>query len=195
MIYYIYILENQINNKIYVGQTNNILKRRREHKSRKNKTPLYCAIQKYGFDNFKMFIIEKFDNISDVDNAEEFWIKFLQTQNRDIGYNLATGGKVNRGFKHSDKFKKEQSERKKIYYITNKPHNYGKTTSEDIKNNLSNMWAGEKSLNDEFTNKQVKEIRELYSTNKYSQTKLAEIYQTSTFTISEIVRYKRYKLI
>lgn len=64
----------------------------------------------------------------------------------------------------------------------------------DARNNLSQVFSGEKSLNAKFSNEEVKEIRRLYSTGKYTQTELSRTYNTSTFTISEIMRYKRYKL-
>jgi group I intron endonuclease len=192
------VLQNKINNKIYVGQTNNLAKRRREHKAKDRlftkRSPLYQSIQKYGFENFEMIPIEEHTSEEAVDEAEEFWIQFFQSRNREFGYNLAEGGKVNRGFKHSEEFKQEQSERKIEYYKTHKPHNYGAAMTTDAKDNLSKIFSGEKSLNAKFSNEQVKEMRRLYATGEYTQTELAQIYHTSTFTMSEIVRYKRYKL-
>lgn len=194
MTYHIYILQNKVNYKIYIGQTNNLNKRRREHKAKDRLTtkrsPLYQAIQKYGFDNFEMIELENFKSPLEADESEEFWIQFFESRNREFGYNLAAGGKVNRGFNHSEKFKKEQSERKIIYYTTHKPHNYGVPMTDEAKNNLSKKWSGEKSLNAKFSNDQIKEIRNLYNNENYSQTQLAKMYFTSNFTISEIVRYK-----
>lgn len=199
MTYYIYVLRNKINDKIYVGQTTNLAKRRREHKAKDRvstkRSPLYQSIQKYGFENFEMISIEEFESPSETDDAEEFWIQYFQSRNRDIGYNLAAGGRVNRGFKHSEKFKREQSDRKIAYYTTHKPHNYGVSMTADAKNNLSQIFAGEKASAAKFSNEQVKEIRRLYVTGEYTQTELAHVYNTSSFTISEIVRYKRYKLV
>jgi len=116
-MHYIYILRNKVNDKIYVGQTNNLKKRFIEHKAkdrlRTKGTPLYCAIHKYGFYNFEMIEIESHENYIDSDDAEEFWIQLFQSRNREIGYNLSIGGRVNRGFKHSDEFKKNKSEQMK----------------------------------------------------------------------------------
>lgn len=61
----IYKIENNINNKIYIGKAKNILKRWKAHKGfeRKrypNKT-LYKAFDKYGIENFDFSIIEKCD--------------------------------------------------------------------------------------------------------------------------------------
>lgn len=173
MTYYIYILQNTINLKIYVGQTNNLKKREREHRAKdriktKN-SPLYQAIKKYGFDKFKMIPIESFDSISEVDDAEIFWIQFFQSRNREFGYNLAEGGCVNRGFKHSDKWKKEQSKRKK----------------ELFKNKLSNMAK--------LTMNEVKEIRSLFIKENISYRKLANMYNTNRITIKRIINNLIYK--
>lgn len=141
MTYHIYILQNKINYKIYIGQTNNLNKRRREHKAKDRfttkRSPLYQAIQKYGFDKFEMIELENFESPLEADESEEFWIQFFQSRNRESGYNLSIGGRVNRGFKHSEKFKKEQSERKLIYYTTHKSHNYGIPMTDEAKSNLS----------------------------------------------------------
>lgn len=197
MPYYIYILQNKTNNKIYVGQTNNPAKRRREHKAKDRfftkGTPLYNAIKKYGFDSFEMTIIEEFTTPEESDEAEEFWIQFFQSRNMDLGYNIAQGGRVNRNFKHTQQFKEEKSKQMKNYYLTHKPHNFGKETPNEIKQKLSNLWDGEKALTAKFTNEQIKEIRKLYATGNYSQSELARKYEVSSFTMSEIVRYKRYK--
>lgn len=199
MTYYIYVLQNKINNKIYVGQTNNLNKRRREHKAKdriiSKHSPLYQAIQKYGFDNFEMTTIETFHLSSDADDAEEFWIQFFESKNRKFGYNLASGGRVNRGFKHSEEFKKQQSKRKIIYYKDHKAHNYGIPMSVDAKHNLSQKCGGIQSSNSEFTSEEVKDIRILYSSGQYSQTELAKIHNVAVSTIGQIVKYKSYKYI
>lgn len=197
MIYYIYVLQNKINNKIYVGQTNNLSKRKREHKAKDRLhtkgTPVYHAIAKYGFDNFIMTSIEEHDNTSDTDESEEFWIQFFQSRKRDFGYNLAEGGHVNRGFKHSDEFKKQKSIQMKEFFKTHKPHNYGKEVTKELKEHLSNMWDGEKSLNAKFNNKQIKDIRRMYTIDLVSQSEIARRYGVSSTTISAIVKYKTYK--
>lgn len=53
---YLYKIINSVNNKIYIGITNNLDSRWRSHKftSLSNSRPLYCAIRKYGIENFTM---------------------------------------------------------------------------------------------------------------------------------------------
>lgn len=67
--------------------------------------------------------------------------------------------------------------------------------TDEAKNNLSQKWSGEKSPNAKFSSEQIREIRNLYATEQFSQTQLANKYNTSIFTISEIVRFKRYKSV
>lgn len=62
----IYKITNLTNNKVYIGQSINILKRFRDHKqiafdkrSHCYDYPLYRAIRKYGIENFKFEIIEE----------------------------------------------------------------------------------------------------------------------------------------
>ena len=64
-INYIYCYTNKQNGKKYVGQTNNIKRRYRQHKedsftnyndARYNQA-IHCAITKYGLDNFEFEIL------------------------------------------------------------------------------------------------------------------------------------------
>jgi hypothetical protein len=54
---------------------------------------------------------------------------------------------------------------------------------------------GELSVRSKTTNEQAKEIRKLYATGDYTQTKLAKMFDLAQVTISRIVTYKRYKPI
>lgn len=77
--------------KKYIGQTVQSLKQRaRNGKGYKNCGLFYKAIQKYGFENFQVQILEEAP-INLLDEKEKEWISFLNTQ-RPNGYNLAVGG-------------------------------------------------------------------------------------------------------
>jgi len=55
--------------------------------------PIIRAIHKYGFNNFKIEIIQ--DNIlnkDDLDSLEKYYIKFYNATNKDYGYNVELGG-------------------------------------------------------------------------------------------------------
>lgn len=108
----IYYIENQINNKKYIGQSNNIKDRWRRHISELNKNKhhndyLQKSWNKYGENNFVFEIIE-YCSIENLDDREQYWINFYNTMDRDFGYNLKTGGQ-NGGSVMSDETKEKMS--------------------------------------------------------------------------------------
>lgn len=97
-MYYIYKITNLINNKIYIGLTNNFNHRVLQHKSAaktgKYNYPLYNSINKYGENNFRFEIIDKTLSKDEIVEKEIYWIKFYDSQNESIGYNLRGGGEI-----------------------------------------------------------------------------------------------------
>lgn len=91
---YIYLIENKINNKKYVGKTTYSLKRRFAEHVRNIKKhpdrPLYRAMNKYGKDNFEIRELECCD-ISLLEEREKYWISYFNTYLGD-GYNATYGG-------------------------------------------------------------------------------------------------------
>lgn len=60
----IYKYTNKINNKIYIGMSNDIMRRKYEHQSMANcgdNIYFHRALAKYGSDNFTFEVIETFD--------------------------------------------------------------------------------------------------------------------------------------
>ena len=88
---YIYLITNNINNKKYVGKTEqSIQKRFLEHctDSKKfSKRPLYRAMTKYGVENFSISLLEETQY---PEEREIFWIKELDSYHS--GYNATLGG-------------------------------------------------------------------------------------------------------
>jgi hypothetical protein len=90
---YIYLITNNVNNKVYVGKTEeSIQKRFQEHcadskKERNKNRPLYRAMNKYGVENFTISLLEE---TSQPEIREEFWIE--QKQSYHNGYNATRGG-------------------------------------------------------------------------------------------------------
>lgn len=104
---YIYKIVNNVNGKTYVGQTISSIKQRlRQHKhsALTKKTYLYNAMNKYGFENFKIEEIDTANTIEELNNKEIYWIKELNTKYPN-GYNIADGGNGVKGFKHSQETK------------------------------------------------------------------------------------------
>ena len=83
----IYKIRNKINNKIYIG------------KSIENNPNYFgsgisitMAIKKHGKNNFEKDILEKCENLEELNEKEKFWIKEYNSTNRKTGYNIAEGG-------------------------------------------------------------------------------------------------------
>ena len=92
----IYKITNQINNKVYIGQSRDIEKRLANHKTylRGNyhyNTYLQNSYNKYGEKNFK-FEILKICKTKYLDRFEKLYIKIYDAINLDNGYNLEKGG-------------------------------------------------------------------------------------------------------
>ena len=111
----IYLIRNDVNRKIYIGQSTSIKRRIAEHlrsaqpekyckkSERDSQTPIHQAMQKYGIENFSIMILESCDQ-SQLNEKEKYWIKHFDSNNLDIGYNLTDGGQNNfalKGEKHS----------------------------------------------------------------------------------------------
>lgn len=89
----IYKVTNQLNNKVYIGQSEDIYKRWEAHKVRayneKYQYKFYEAVRKYGLENFVFTIIELCD-FERLDEREQYWIKYYDSYNN--GYNSTEGG-------------------------------------------------------------------------------------------------------
>lgn len=87
----IYKIQNIQNNKIYIGQSNNIKRRFQEHKT-KGKTsriPVDLAIEKYGVENFTFEVVEEV-NQENLNEKESYWIQYYDSKEK--GYNCSIGG-------------------------------------------------------------------------------------------------------
>lgn len=89
---YIYKITNDINNKVYIGQTTYSLEERwKHHIADASRYPykIYRAINKYGIEHFQIQLIEECPN-EDLDKKEIYWIgKYNSYEN---GYNSTLGG-------------------------------------------------------------------------------------------------------
>lgn len=113
-MYYIYVYINKINGHKYVGQTNNLQRRIREHRScAKNPNAssyndlIHRKINQYGEENFDIQILEKIyiDDIDLVNKQEQYWIQKLESfRGTGKGYNSDYGGSK----KHSSVLTEEQ---------------------------------------------------------------------------------------
>lgn len=98
----IYKITNNINGKIYIGQSINIQQRWSQHKWEYKKegrleynSILHKAFRKYGIENFSFEIVEKCSPDL-LDKKEKYWISLMNTLQPN-GYNIMEGGQKNRG--------------------------------------------------------------------------------------------------
>ncbi len=89
----IYVLENTINDKLYVGQTVNSFEDRFKSHQKLNSSLISRSICKYGWDNFNQYMYIIPENLLDY-----FEIEMIKKTNSlfPIGYNLEAGGRGGR---------------------------------------------------------------------------------------------------
>lgn len=118
----IYLFINSLNNKSYVGKSNNLYVRLTKYfssnylNSNKNKMAICAAILKYGINNFKLYILEIIENETNLSEKENYWYKLIKPS-----YNIQS---------ILDPFKGENHYR------------FGKTLPNSIKLKISNTLKG-----------------------------------------------------
>ena len=168
---YIYKVTNLINGKIYIGK----------HKSSKFDKYYYGsgkiilrALKKYGKENFSIQVLEDGDSEEDLIAKERKWIKYFDSTNSDIGYNILEGGEnpIYFGEQHPmyGKHHTEEANNKNRLAHIGKHHseetkkkisegNKGKTISEEHKKKISEANKG-RVLGDRLTDAGRKRISE-----------------------------------
>lgn len=92
---YIYKIINDINQKVYIGQTKRTIERRwSEHQKYANeedsKSKLYLAMKEIGINHFKIEPIEQIYGVEERNIREKYWIKYYNSFYD--GYNSTRGG-------------------------------------------------------------------------------------------------------
>lgn len=100
MEYYIYLIENKITSKKYIGYTKLPVKKRwKQHSSRALNTcintPFYNAIRKYGTSSWSIDILQVENSAERAKNSEIYFIEKYNTFYE--GYNATKGGDGNNG--------------------------------------------------------------------------------------------------
>jgi predicted GIY-YIG superfamily endonuclease len=127
----VYKLTNTINNKIYIGQTTNLINRLNQYRNnnplndKKSKYEMMYEVYKYGFNVFDLEIVDTANSKEELWEKERLWISQLNATNPLIGYNKKTGGAggilnpesrekmsiSSRSFRHSEEEKQRRSKR------------------------------------------------------------------------------------
>lgn len=89
----VYKIVNIINNKIYIGSSINVVKRKSQHfsefRNNTHKNPYFQkSFNKYGEENFKFEVIEFVEDKTKLVECEQYWIDFYQSFKSEYGYNL-----------------------------------------------------------------------------------------------------------
>lgn len=148
--YCIYMHENKINGKKYIGQTCKSLSKRWKNGEGYQNTYMGNAIKKYGWNNFNHIILEKNLTKEEADEKENYYIELYNTRNNMFGYNIRGGGShgklsestkqkignANRGHIVSEESRRKISEKQK-----------GKKISEKQLKRMSELWMGENNPN------------------------------------------------
>lgn len=107
----IYKITNQVNGKIYVGQTISTLEERfashcNDAQWGRTNQLLHQAIRKYGAENFIIELIEECED-SLLNEREIYWIKELNSVwgYDNLGYNMTEGGGGVPGYRHTEETK------------------------------------------------------------------------------------------
>lgn len=89
----IYMILNTINNKCYIGSSNNISRRKYEHfkdleRNRHYNSYLQASYNKYGVDKFTFIILERIKDTAELCKKECSWISLKNSMDKNHGYNL-----------------------------------------------------------------------------------------------------------
>lgn len=153
----IYKYTNKVNGKIYIGQTIDEHRRIINHRNAYSDSLFHKAIKKYGFDSFEYSVLERVDE-SLLDDKETYWIEYYKSNDRQLGYNLTSGGEGTRGYRYTEEQRKNRSVQSK----GNKSFS-GHTHTDEYKKKMSELNKG-KVLSEETRMK----ISESHKGNKYN---------------------------
>lgn len=178
----IYVIENIVNNKKYVGKSKNVYKRIHQHVSdililerNYNENPhLLNSVNHYGLDNFKYYIVEE---IVQDENLEEnlkirelYWMKKLNTLDREFGYNLR--------YDSEGKCFCSQETKDKISKRAKKDWENG--SHKDHSKKLKEYWSDNTSRR-ESQSKLLSEVKQKYVYDIYLNDKL--LYENADYSI------------
>jgi len=157
---FIYKITNDANEKIYIGKTKNVRHRIAQHKSKaKQGAPghFYNAVRQYGPEHFHLEIIEECSE-ENANAREQFWIKELNTTDREIGYNKTAGGDGGHNAWELNDHKEETSRKLS-------ESNRGRVVSEETRRKLSEAHRGH-TLSDDQRKKISDTLKEGFTSGR-----------------------------
>lgn len=163
-MFIVYLIENKITNKCYVGYTKHSLKKRWSQHCKKStkqlNTPFYNAIKKYGIECWDKKVLLECNTVEEAKTKEiELIQKFDSYKN---GYNATLGGDGNNGIIMTD-----ESNIKRSLALKGKPKNYlrmhGKKHSEETLKKMRKPKDNKKSYQTEHFKQKMREAQAIYA--------------------------------
>jgi len=173
----IYCIENIVNGKKYIGQSENLERRMSVHKSclrggYHENNYLQRAWSKYGEINFKIFILVECQ-MCELDEREKFFIQHYKSAIEDFGYNLEGGGRNGKWISEISKTLMSRARKGKVPSGETRKKlseaGRGRVLSEEARMKIKNSKIGLKHTNE--TKKKISESKkEWYRTHKNPNT-------------------------
>ena len=143
----IYKITNLVNGKVYIGQSQNIKERWKDHRTdyKRGEVILYRAMRKYGIDNFSFEVIEEC-SVDELNEKEIYYIaeynSYIYAENSN-GYNMTIGGDGMRGFHHKEVSKEKISSILTNLYKDKEKHPmFGRKLTQETKDKISKSRIG-----------------------------------------------------
>jgi group I intron endonuclease len=106
----IYAIKHVESGKVYVGQSQNIAKRIRDHRYAHGRCwHISNAVRLYGWNAFEVEILERADDLILLNEREQYWIDLFDSANPEKGYNICRVAGSFRHMKHSEETKRKIS--------------------------------------------------------------------------------------
>lgn len=178
----IYCIKSVSTNKIYIGQSIDVNKRIRRHKTQLSKGKhenkiLQRHYDKYGEDDLVFDVLE-YCSIDMLNERERYWIAFFDSMNREKGFNIESGGNEGKIF---------SEERRRAISGPNNPM-YGKHHSPEF---VEYIRIRNRASSDKLTEDDVKNIKMRLAKGE-KQSDLADEYNVDLTTINKIAKCKNW---
>lgn len=191
----VYQIRNIINDKKYIGSSNDIQVRLNKHisllkKNLHHSRHLQAAYNKYGDSNFTFELLEEVDNTDSLREREQFYLDEYQTYFREYGYNTLFSTTTREGYRHSEETKVKIS-RVQIGKKLSTEHKLRISSGLRGKirhNETTRKIIGDKNRRKWMSKTTENEIKEKLIRNEESARKIAKDYG---FSVNLVMRFKR----
>lgn len=192
----VYCITCAINNKKYIGVSNNIYTRINQHKTSLNKNNLKRENEyiikdwnKYGYDNFNYTVLEYFNSTlskKEKEDREFYWINKLNTIDRNIGYNLRRDSSKTGMIPLKETRKKYSEANKKRFQNIEERKKIG------IKTSL--FWKNNPDIKKQMSDKVSKKLTEYYIEQYSKDGKFIKKWDRVIDIINENPTYKKHNI-